>query len=48
MNRVLDDCSLPHNDANLGTVLDNTVRWVLLAMKLAGHLRDVSIHHTRP
>ena len=45
----LDDCSLPHNDGDLGTLLDNTLGWVVVvATRLAGHIPDVSIHYTRP
>lgn len=47
MNRVLDDYSLPHNYANLGTLLSSTLIWVLLVMR-SGHLPDVSFHYERP
>lgn len=48
MIKGLDDCSLPHNDGDPGTLLDNTLGWVLVATRLAGHIPDVSIHYTRP
>ena len=48
MIKGLDDCSLLHNDGDLGTLLDNTLGWVLVATRLAGHIPDVFIHHTRP
>ena len=48
MNRVLDGCSLPHTDAKLGTLLDNTLGWVQVTIRLVGHLPDISIHYPVP